>query len=285
MFLDGFIWYHRPSIRSIFMAQRRGTLALFMLHSILLRMCVTAGAVASLAVVLLVSPQQIFLHIKEWGTASIFLVESITSEDLRRTYSRAAVSPREAKVRIVIVPGHEPTWGGTEYRGIAERDIVTEIAQALASLLAGNPRYEVPVARSKTAWNPPFETYFIEHESEIHAFRKLQTDLMNQYVRSGLIHTDQVQVEHNVAPSETAFHLYGINRWANENGGDLVLHLHINDYGGRTGLGVHSGLALYVPDAQYSNASASREVAASLLKRLSAYHPVSTLSPESAGII
>lgn len=234
-------------------------------------------------------------------SAAVFFVPSITINDLRTLYdgSRrqlsyadktvsqgAASSHSKAKLRILIVPGHEPDSGGTEFHGIFERDLVVEAADDLAALLRANDHYEVSVARSTIDWNPALKSYFAEHAADIAAFREDQTAQMKEMISEGKITTATDQVEHNYAPDAAALDLYGINKWASDNDIDLTIHLHINDYGGRPAQGgVYHGFAIYVPDAQYSNAAASRAVGEAIAGRLKAYHAVSTLPLESKGVI
>lgn len=226
--------------------------------------------------------------IQEQATAGIYGIASITVADLRSTYDRATPKSSRAvshPLAILIVPGHEPFEGGTEYKGVYERDIVVDIADKLASYLEQNPRYHVIVARSKTAWEPTLETYFNENASDIEAFRASQITDTNTHIASGDLAFDANAVEHNVAPGPVALHLYGINKWAGENDVAITLHLHINDYRGRRGANTYTGFTIYVPDRHFSNASASRSLAEALLPRLAAYHAKSTLPNESAGIV
>jgi hypothetical protein len=64
----------------------------------------------------------------------------------------------------LIVPGHQPDYGGAEYMShygdIKERDLVVELAQDLQTFLDGNNRYQVIVARDTESWNPIFTDYF-----------------------------------------------------------------------------------------------------------------------------
>ncbi len=227
-------------------------------------------------------------------SAAVFFVVSITSADLRIAYRGsfppdAPQTPAAAPVvRILLVPGHEPDFGGTAFGDYTERDIAVEIAQKLAAMLETNPRYEVMIARTKDAWHPTLENYFSEHQSDIDAFRISQQTLMQQYLASGQILPEGIeQVEHNTAPPITALHLYGINKWASENDIGITLHIHINDYPGRSssGQGKYTGFVVYVPEKQYSNAAASREIGEALAKTLNRYHATSSMPQESAGVV
>jgi N-acetylmuramoyl-L-alanine amidase len=220
----------------------------------------------------------------------VFFAESITVSDLRSTY-RQSVSPvpplpgTDKRVRILIVPGHEPEFGGTAFGGINERDFVVDIANALSRILQNSSRYTVIVSRSKAEWNTTLATYFSKYWEDIKMFRSVQEAEMRKLLASGSILPTADQVEHNSAPNDVALRLYGMNRWANENDIDITLHLHINDHAGRrwNKKGVYDGFVLYVPDRQYSNARASRVLGEAIALRLNAYHATSTLPKESGG--
>jgi N-acetylmuramoyl-L-alanine amidase len=235
-------------------------------------------------------------------TSATFFVTSITVNDLRDlyggnrrqlTYSDKPINTTtnfhrsSSKVRILIVPGHEPDFGGTEFRGINERDLVVEMANDLATLLKTNRRYEVFVARSTSAWDPTLTSYFSDHWSDIAAFRDAQINEMQTLVGQGKISIQTDAVFHQPAPNDVAIRLYGINQWATENNIDLTVHLHLNDYSGhrQSSPGVYAGYTVYVPEHQYSNAAASRTVGEAIAARLGSFHAPSTLPQESRGVV
>jgi len=213
--------------------------------------------------------------------AAIFFVQSITPAQIQNNYHS------ENKVHILIVPGHQPDAGGTIFNGLYERDIVVDIANALAGLLLQNPHYDVMVARTKTAWNPILQNYFDTHASDIETFYRSQALQMKNYLASGNLLPATDQVYHNTASSQGALQLYGINKWASDNKYDITLHLHINDetehHAGVAGK--YGGFAIYVPDRQYSNAEASKAIGGAIAARLNAYHATSTLAKEDVGIV
>ncbi len=239
----------------------------------------------------------------EAKSAAVFFVQSITVEQLHLTYASGSQTnastanapatptptPTAQKVKVLIVPGHEPDSGGTQFGDYTERDIVVDIANDLAALLESNPHFDVTVARTKTSWNPILEQYFTQNWDAISAFRDQQSALMNQYIASGKIipENNGEQVDHKAAPTDTAIRLYGINKWASENNIQITLHLHINDYAGRSGgdIGNYTGFAIYVPNYQYSNAEASKALALPIAYRLSAYHATSSMPLETPGVI
>jgi len=230
-------------------------------------------------------------------SAAVFFVTSITAVQIQNqyrtipiTYSAGAAATTTApvsRIRILIVPGHQPTIGGTEFGGVWERDVALEIADALAGLLSQNPRYDVMVSRTATEWNPVLQDYFDAHALEIDTFKQSLALQMQNHLADGSILPAADQVYHDTAPSEAAFQLYGINKWTSDNGYDITLHIHINDDAEhRTGVaGKYSGFAVYVPDHQYSNAVASKTIGEAIAARLNAYHATSTLAHEDVGVV
>lgn len=265
-----------------------------MRNSLLWLVC--SGFVASVVIFFAVggiTPIQegIVRTMKEKQTAAIFFVQSITVAQIQSDYQgeRVASSAGAAvkKVRVLIVPGHQPDAGGAKFGSVQERDVAVDIADSLVALLAQNPHYEVMVARTKTAWNPILQNYFDTNALEIDAFQKSRALQMQKYLADGSILTEVDKVYHNSASSQAALQLYGINKWTSDNKYDITLHLHINDEAGRhTGaVGKYGGFAIYVPDHQYSNAEASTAIGEAIAVRLNAYHATSTLPKEDVGVV
>jgi N-acetylmuramoyl-L-alanine amidase len=227
--------------------------------------------------------------LRQAEVAAVFFVPSITVTDISNDYHAAIPSPSlpEKKVKILIVPGHQPQKGGTDYHGVYERDIVVDIADTLRNLLSQNPHYDVMVARTKTAWDPTLQSYLDTHALEIETFRQSQIAQMLSHLADGSIVPQADQVYHLKAPSDAAFQLYGINKWSSDAHDDIVIHLHINDYAGRRAVrsDSYTGFAIYVPDHQYSNAVASIAIGKSIANRLNAYHATSTLPKEDQGVV
>jgi len=230
-------------------------------------------------------------------SAAVFFVQSITAVQIQNDYHRVPVenlvttkvntTTSAEKVRILIVPGHQPTSGGTEFGGVKERDVVFDIADALVGLLSQNPHYDVMVSRSKTEWDPILQSYFDAHMPEIEEFAKSQKAQMQGHLADGSILPAVDQVYHDTAPSNAAYQLYGINKWTSDNGYDITLHLHINDDVEHSSgvAGDYSGFSVYVPEHQYSNAAASKTVGEAIAARLNAYHATSTLPKEDTGVV
>lgn len=267
------------------------------MRSILLKLAAYTGCAASLAIIFAASGATPLRTVaKELQTAAVFFVPSITIAELTDHYYGTNVSapvavqapiPSQKKVRILIVPGHQPDRGGTNFGGVYERDVVVDIADALATLLSQNPHYDVLVARTKTAWHPTLQNYFDTHELEIDTFQLSQKAQMALHLADGSLLPEEDQVYHDAAPSKAALQLYGINKWTSDNAYDITLHLHINDYAGRhrPNLDKYEGFAVYVPNHQFSNAEASKAIGEAVAVRLNAYHATSTLPREDVGVV
>jgi N-acetylmuramoyl-L-alanine amidase len=209
-----------------------------------------------------------------------------TVEELRSKYDIDRSKSR-TQVRILIVPGHEPDYGGAEFGTLREREVVVDIADQLSELLRKNPRYEVFVTRDNTSWKPEFQEYFKNHWEEIVAWKNAHKSEETKLINVGRFKTYVSPVEHNTAPNNVAIRLYGINKWVQDNDIDIVLHLHLNDYPRRRVYepGSYSGFSIYVPEKQYINSTTTRALALTIFGRLSKYSPVSDFAAESSGIV
>ena len=190
------------------------------------------------------------------------------------------------KVRVLIVPGHEPDYGGAEYGSLKERNMTVELAGDLQQFLSNNSRYEVIVTRDTKSWSPTFTNYFKTGWNDIIEWQKAHKDEIVNLERLGQYHPVAPKVEHQNVPNDVAYRIYGIDKWVDENDIDIVIHVHFNDYPGHgTVPGDYSGIAIYVPQKQYDNSKTTQVIADSIFKRLSKYNPISNLAGESGGIV
>jgi N-acetylmuramoyl-L-alanine amidase len=191
------------------------------------------------------------------------------------------------KIKVLVMPGHEPSYGGAIYKDLKERDIVVEISNALATELRADPRFEVTVARDTLSWNGALLEYFEEEWKGIQKFVKDKKREMQRHVRRGNIEERTFEVAHNTAATDVALRLYGISKWANENEYDIAIHVHLNDNLGHnlTSPGLHSGFAVYVPDPQYGNGEASAKLGEAIAFELNHFSATSTLPIENYGIV
>ncbi len=213
--------------------------------------------------------------------ASVFLVPGISGSDLQNKYSKSG------KVNILVVAGHEPNYGGAEYKKLKERDMALELADDLAVFIKNNAHYNLSLSRDDNGWTPDLSNYFNQNWDAIKKFNDDQKAEMNRLISNGKMVKLTDEVYHNKAPTDVALRLYGINKWSNDHAMDINLHIHFNDYprSRMSQPGDYSGFTIYIPDRQYSNAGATAAVANSVFKRLANVFPVSDYPPEQAGIV
>lgn len=199
-----------------------------------------------------------------------------------------AVPSTQRPVRILLVPGHEPGYGGAEYQDLKERELTVELAGYLKELLDKNSRYQVLVTRDNKEWQPELATYFRDQWQSIIDWQRASHEESSHLVATGAMEAPTPSaVYHNKAPKDVALRLYGITKWANENDIDVEIHIHFNDDNEHKANkpGKYNGFAIYAPAAQYSNSVVTREIAGTILRRLSVNSPVSNLPGESTGIV
>ncbi|MEN9524576.1 MAG: putative peptidoglycan binding domain [Candidatus Parcubacteria bacterium] len=259
-----------------------------MRHYIALSVAISLFLVPWLAVNYPDKADLIVAEIRSIGSqlAAVVLHNPRTVAQLQEKYNSQNKSSQQNKIKVVIVPGHEPNFGGTEYGDIKERDLVVGIADNLARFLQESGKYEVVVTRSQAAWNPVFDAYFKNSEKAIVEWQKDYKAESVQQISMGLP-LPPPKVYHNNAPPGVANRLYGITKWSNENAVDVAIHIHLNDYPGhgQRVAGKYSGFSIYTPEEQYFNSKSTRAVSESIFKRLQRYNPVSDLPGESDGIV
>jgi len=218
--------------------------------------------------------------------AAVITHKPKTVEDLKTKYS-LNIQAKEPSIKIMIVPGHEPDYGGAEFGSLKEREFNTILANNLEKFLKANPRYEVFVSRSDDAWHPILKDYFENSWEEIIDWNKSYKSERENLVRVGQFTNKAPSVVHNVAPSGPATRLVGMNKWGKENDVDITIHIHFNDDPAhRYGVpGKFSGFAVYIPEEQYYNSATTKAIAEKVFSRMAKYNPVSDLSGESGGIV
>lgn len=192
----------------------------------------------------------------------------------------------QEKIRVLIVPGHEPNIGGTDFGDFYERDLMAELGKDLQQFLQSDSDYQVFITRDAKSWNPVFSDYFKNNWNDIEAWVKASERNILPPAPIG-VPAFVPKVIHNKAPENVGLRIYGINKWANENDIDLTIHIHLNNYPRRHERfpGKYSGLVIYIPAQQYSNSVKTRVIAESVFKRLAMYNPINNLPAESSGII
>ncbi|MDB5265264.1 MAG: hypothetical protein JWN64_835 [Parcubacteria group bacterium] len=219
-------------------------------------------------------------------TAKDAFPTTVTADDLVKAYQDAGMSGSD-KFRILIVPGHEPDFGGAQFGGFYERELVVDLSKKLAKELETDPRFEVILARDTNSWSDALSNLFDRSMKTIKKFVDTHKKAMAKLVKKGKVEEKTDEVQHAAAPTDVALRLYGVSKWANDNDIDLMIHVHLNDETNHAPdvAGTQSGFAIYVPDEQYGNAEASKAVADSVFNRLHNSQGVSTLPLENAGVV
>jgi len=217
----------------------------------------------------------------------VFLLFSIWYVQAHPVGSAQAQAPLERKMRVLIVPGHEPNAGGTSFKGLLERDMAVKLGNDLKAQLEKDGHFEVFITRDEKKWNPVFSAYFNKYWSVILKWEIAARANFNRLIAQGKVKKPVVTVGHNVAPANMAIRLYGISRWANENKIDVTINIHFNDDGNhrRNRPGNFRGFSIYVPVAQYDNSVKSHALAKKVFTQLKTVEPVSNFDGEKAGIV
>jgi N-acetylmuramoyl-L-alanine amidase len=184
----------------------------------------------------------------------------------------------------LIVPGHDNEFSGTAHGGLREADLNLDLARELELLFAADDNFRVTVVRDlKTGeYLSRLRRYFKREAGAIQKFIDRQKSRFERRLANGAL-TDYAGVPHNAANPTVAARLYGINKWADEQKFDLVLHVHFNDYAGRgSGLGLYRGFSIYVPERQLPNSRVSEALALPLAAQLLAVARPSNFPGEGA---
>lgn len=218
------------------------------------------------------------------NSAAVYLIDNRTVSDLKGLYAEADT---ERRLKVFVMPGHEPGFGGAEYKSLKEREMNVALAGYLADYLYAQGSYDVVVGRDNEGWLPELDAYFKDSASDIVAWKNQQKEITDRLIDEGEFDVDGNPVAHAPAKGDVAVRLYGINKWIGENGFDLAVHIHFNDYGSRrrSQPGEFTGFSIYVPDDQYSNSSAARSVAEALRSRIDDVVAPSTAPRERGGIV
>ncbi len=189
-----------------------------------------------------------------------------TGAQFQETFSPERITSEygERPIRIMIVPGHDNEYSGTAFQDYREADLNLLLAETLFEKFNDNPKFLALTTRDFTtgAYTTPLENYFTQNREEILTFATEQTLKVIDGVQSGTFQSKATN-KHNFAGQDVRVRLYGINKWANLNAIDIVLHIHFNDSPDRRWdeRGEYSGFAIYIPEPQFPNARLSKEIA------------------------
>ncbi|MFA5935135.1 MAG: N-acetylmuramoyl-L-alanine amidase [Candidatus Paceibacterota bacterium] len=214
--------------------------------------------------------------------SAAFFSMGITVKDLTKKYDRPK---NHEKIKILIVPGHEPYFGGAEYKNLKERDLNLILSEKIKNILEKNKKFEIITSRDSNGWNRDLENYINNNNGDIQSWVNEAKKEMSSLVSNGRISIVNAEMGHSTVPLNSAIFLYGINKWAGENKIDITIHLHFNDNPKYKGKPNYEGFSIYVPEKQYSNSISSKVLAKSLMDEISKIQKVSTMPEESNGII
>jgi len=114
-------------------------------------------------------------------------------------------------------------------------------------------------------------------------YKQIMTDL----IANGTLKKQTDGIDHPTVDEEYGLRLYGINKWANENDIDIIIHIHFNDYPGRPAnkIGKYYGFSIYTPESQFVNSEISQNIARSVFAELNKIQSVSDYQPEHLGVV
>jgi N-acetylmuramoyl-L-alanine amidase len=212
----------------------------------------------------------------------------VNVDDLKNRYESFSNGKKDDfnRIKVLIVPGHDDKHFGAEFNGVKEVELNRELSKYLYDFLLKDKNFRVFLAADENGYNERIKKYLEEEKHEIEEFQNEKKSETQELIERGEIEIQQY-VAHNSAPEEVVDVLYGINRYANEENFDVVLHVHFNDYSrkNKKNAGEHSGISIYVPASQFLNGGPSKQMAQSIFDRLTkVFHP-STHPVERAGVI
>ncbi|MEI6042381.1 MAG: N-acetylmuramoyl-L-alanine amidase [bacterium] len=201
---------------------------------------------------------------------------------LSPTYAEASVAP---KIKILIVAGHEPDYGGAIYKTLKERELNLQLAEKIVKNLEKNPRYDVVVSRDDKGWNPELQSYVTDNKETILSWSADKKHVRNFLTAIGGASVINSKMGHVTANATSSLYLFGINKWANDTKVDMAINIHFNDNLKYKGKPNFEGFSIYIPERQYSNFAPSKKFAWGLLDEMLKINRISSMKEESDGII
>ncbi len=191
-----------------------------------------------------------------------------------------------APIKILIVPGHDNEVGGAQYGYVKEADMNLNLATRIYNLLKKDKRFEVHITRKIGGYTKEFDDYFTLNRNAIIDFKETAKQKRQDQISQGSF-IEKENPPHNDASEEVAIKLYGINKWANENNMDAVVHVHFNDYPRPNAWtkGIHKGFVIYMPEEQMVNSKGSVAFAQKVFTQLHKKYMTSTNVKELGGLV
>ena len=187
--------------------------------------------------------------------------------------------------KVLLVPGHDNEVWGAQYGNIKEANMNLALATRLYNILKKDKRFKVYITRDSGGYTKEFADYFSTRKEEILAFKEDAKKKTQDKVANGSFIQKTNAPHHNVS-EDIAIRLYGINKWANENKMDAVVHIHFNDYPRSNSwtIGKYRGFNIYIHDGQFVNWEESGQLAANIFIQLHKKYITSTYGPEINGL-
>lgn len=229
----------------------------------------------------LYSTAAVFILILSIFSNSCFAQGVLSEADLKSKY-------QENKVKILIVPGHDDeSKTGTSFAGLYERDLNLQLAKGIYKLFKKDSHFSVFITRDNNGYLPQFSDYFKNESADIKSFSEKYKQIMADLMANGTLKKQTDGIDHLTVDGDYAMRLYGINKWANENNIDIIIHVHFNDYPGRPAkqTGEYSGFSVYAPESQLVNSDISQNIARSVSLELNKIQSVSDYQPEHSSVV
>ncbi len=188
-------------------------------------------------------------------------------------------------IKILLVPGHDNEIWGSQYGNIKEADMNLVLATKIYNLLKSDKRFHVWITRDSMGYTKEFADYFSSNKQEIISFEQASKKKLQNKINDGSF-VEKIDVQHNVATPNMAVRLYGINKWADENKIDAVIHIHFNDYPRENKWikGIYKGFNIYMPEGQMVNSVESIKLAKKIFLQISKKYIPSTYEKEMGGL-
>jgi len=181
-----------------------------------------------------------------------------------------AEAPVVKPIKILIIPGHDNTAWGAQYRDIKEADMSLALGTQIYDSLKKDKRFDVVITRDKDGYVKEFQDYFDANKDKIIAFKEEAKAVALQNISAGKF-LKKKGVLHTSVSEDVAIKLYGVNKWANENNVDAIINIHFNDdsRNNKKVPGKYKGFSIYMPDSQMKNSKQSIYLAKSISAQLS----------------
>ena len=176
-------------------------------------------------------------------------------------------------------------WGA-QYGNVKEARMNLAVGSRVYAILEKDKRFQVFITRDINGYTQNFAEYFTDKRQDIISFKELAKTETLQKILKGVF-VQKENVPHNTATQDASVILYGINKWANENNIDAVIHIHFNDYPRvqKWTIGKYGGFVIYFPDGELANSKESGNLAADIFTQLRKKYKTSTYEKELGGLV